>query len=126
MNFRAINTTIDAWQHHPASKGAKILSLPVLIPMLIFFTIRDNVLLTLCIVSVGIIVATTGCAGFDEYRENLYSMQYRIMQAEEAQAENIRAQTWQQGEQFRQTQYQQQQQARKLCVSADGQRMVQC
>lgn len=67
--MRAIRIFVHQWQHHPASTLAKILSLPVMIPMIIFFTIRDFVSFLsdhlILLVSVALLtLILTGCAGW--------------------------------------------------------------
>ena len=99
IDLRPFSDLRNAWRDHPASHASKILALPLIIPVMIFFLIRRNI--TIVMVAI-ILVALTGCAGWTWEDEMAYRNggASRIIQAQEQQAE---ASEWQTIELQRQT-----------------------
>jgi len=62
MNFKAIKITVREYKTNPTRMASKILALPFIVPMLVFFTIRDNLKPIILVIGMGIIVAISGCS----------------------------------------------------------------
>ena len=99
INISPITKMIFLWKTHHASTLAKIITLPALIPLMIFFLIKKNIII---VMGVTILVFLTGCAGWTWEDEMAYRNggAYGIIQAQERQAE---AAEWQTIEMQRQT-----------------------
>lgn len=92
INVKPITDLISVWQEHPASTMGKIVSLPLVLPVMVFFLIKKNIMIVLAVI---ILVALTGCWGapFSDlsYRQEMHN-QTNAMQS---QAEAQRQGNWQ-------------------------------
>ena len=92
INVKPITDLISVWQEHPASTMGKIVSLPLVLPVMVFFLIKKNIMIVLAVI---ILVALTGCWGAPYQNLQYQQEMHNQTNAMQSQAEAQRQGNWQ-------------------------------